>query len=161
MDRSYDISLGNPTESDFNTIVLSGVDLTVPLEMDLDDDPLQDDEVRLRGESGHYERHLLASDPDVRPDPDRRIVLYTFRLVPPGVYRVSVRIAEERWLDVVTELVVTREGAFIGDHKLGVETEAVPEAAPELDAEEPEEPEAEVLGEWMDVNDGFVEEGEP
>ena len=115
----------------------------------------------IRGESGHYERHLLASDPDVRPDPDRRIVLYTFRLVPPGVYRVSVRIAEERWLDVVTELVVTREGAFIGDHKLGVETEAVPEAAPELDAEEPEEPEAEVLGEWMDVNDGFVEEGEP
>ncbi|MRG90705.1 hypothetical protein [Polyangium spumosum] len=162
MERSHDVALGNPRGKDFNTIVLSGVDLTVPLEMDLDDDPLQDDEVRLRSEDGHYEKILLASDADARPDPDKRLVLYTFRLVPPGAYRIAVRIGAEKWLDVVTDLVVTKQGAFLGDKKLGTEPERVAEETAEEPADDPpdEAPEEEELGEFVDVNDGFFEEGE-
>jgi len=159
MARGYDVELGNVRGKDFNTIVLSGVDLTVPLEMDLDDDPLQDDEVRLQSEDGRFEKHVLASDPDAKPDVDKRIVLYTFRLVPPGMYRVSVRIGAEKWLDVVTGLVVTKQGAFLGDKKLGSEPEAVSETTDEPAEEPPEAPqEPEELGEFVDVNDGFFEE---
>ena len=162
MERTHDVALGNPRGKDFNTIVLSGVDLAVPLEMDLDCDPLQDDEVRLQSEDGHYEKILLASDADARPDPDKRIVVYTFRLVPPGAYRISVRIGAEKWLDVVTGLVVTKEGAFVGDQKLGSEPESVAEEKAEDPPEDPPEeaPEEEELGEFVDVNDGFFEEGE-
>jgi len=160
MEKSYDIALGNPGEKDFNTIVLSGVDITVPLEMDLDNDPLQDDEVRLRSEDGHYEKILLASDADARPDEDKHLILYTFRLVPPGAYRISVRVSDQTWLDVVTGLVITREGAFIGDEKLGAEPKAVAEASESPAADEPpEEPEEQSFGEYVDVNDGCFEEG--
>jgi len=158
-EQSHDVAFGNAKGRDFNKIVLSGVDITVPLEMDLDDDPLQDDEVRLRGEDGHYDRTLLASDPDAKPDTEKRLVLYTFRLVPPGVYRVSVRIADEKWMDVVTGLVVKRDGAYVGDKKLGTEAEKVAEEQASPPEEAPEEPpEEESLGEWVDVNDGFFEE---
>jgi len=159
VEKSYDVALGNLGEKDFNTIVLSGVDITVPLEMDLDNDPLQDDEVRLRSEDSHYEKVLFASDPDAVPDKDKNLILYTFRLVPPGAYRISVRISDQRFLDVVTGLVVTKEGAFIGDQKLGSEPESVASVEPPPEPEEPpEEPEEESLGEFVDVNDGFYEE---
>jgi hypothetical protein len=162
MEQSHDVAFGNTNGKDFNTIVLSGVDITVPLEMDLDDDPLQDDEVRLRSEDGHYDQTRLASDADAKPDKDKRLVLYTFRLVPPGAYRVSVRIGAEKWMDVVTGLVVKRDGAYVGDTKLGTEAEAVKEEPPEEAVDSPEEPpEEEALGEYVDVNDGFFEEGEP
>jgi len=89
-----DIALGNPGEKDHNTIVLSGIDLVVPLELDLDSDPLHDDEIRLKSETGGFERILLSSDPNVTPDPDKHILLYRFRVVPPGIYRLSVKVGE-------------------------------------------------------------------
>src|SRR4051812_42281272 len=52
---THEVALFNPGEEDHDTIVLSGIDLVIPLELDIDGDPLQDDEVRLRSEDGYYD----------------------------------------------------------------------------------------------------------
>lgn len=151
----FDVALGNPSEADHNTIVLSGIDLLVPLELDLDDDPLQDDEVRLQAIGGGFERILLSSDPQVQPDPAKRLLIYRFRAVPSGVYRLSVKVGE-RWTDLFVGLVVRKDGAYLGSKKLDARA---PEAVTETPAQEPDaEAEApaptDELGEFMDVNDG-------
>jgi len=162
MTLSYDVALGNQGEQDHNTIVFSGVDITVPLEMDLDNDPLQDDEVRLKSLDGLYEAILLASDPEVKPDTDRQLLLYTFRNVPPGAYRIGVRISDEEWMDVVVGLIVSKTGASLGGKTLGTKPDAVkphePAPAPKDEASEPLEPGKQSLGEFVDVNDAYVEE---
>src|SRR4051812_7923530 len=99
------VSFGNPGETDHNTIVLGGIDLVVPLAMDLDRDPLHDDEVRLRASNGLTERTLQVSDDDVECDLGCSIASYRFRAVPPGVYDIATRIAGA-WIDVVRGLVV-------------------------------------------------------
>jgi hypothetical protein len=114
----HDVVLGNPDDSDFNTIVLSGIDVVVPLEFDVDGDPLHDDEVRLQSEDGSYESVLLASHEDVKADADKRLVLYRFRAVPPGLYRVSVRIGAETWADIVVDLLVSSTGVSLGGKSL-------------------------------------------
>jgi hypothetical protein len=44
--EEYDVFLANQGEDEFNTLLLSGLDVVIPLEADLDCDPHQDDEVR-------------------------------------------------------------------------------------------------------------------
>lgn len=155
MAARFDVALGNPGESDYNTLVLSGVDITVPLEMDLDDDPLQDDEIRLRSVDGFFQKILKASDADVTPTPGSRLLMYRFRDVPPGAYRISVRVAGT-WSDVLTGLVVTRDGVFHGKKKLGTEPEQVKLGPAPEEAPPPEEAEEEeVLSEYLDLNPGF------
>src|SRR5688572_16188799 len=61
----HDVSLGNDGEDDFNTVVLDGAEVVLPLEMDIDGDPLQDDTVSLRSVHGLYEQTLTARSPDV------------------------------------------------------------------------------------------------
>lgn len=137
--ETYDVALGNPDENDHNTIVLSGIDIVIPVELDMDDDPFQDDAVRLRAEHGHYDQVLVASDPDVEIDTDKRYIYYRFRLVPPGAYRASVRIGAD-WVPLLRGLVVTKLGAFVGGEPLG---EDEPESSPaeqEEDAGEGELP---------------------
>jgi hypothetical protein len=132
----HDVALGNVGEKDHNTIVLTGIDVVVPLEMDLDGDPLQDDEVHLRATHGYYEQVLSSSDEDVEVDPDARLLYYRFRFVPPGAYSVSVRI-RGHLVTVLRGLVVTRSGAFVGGKKLAAE---FPDAkAAEADGDEHED----------------------
>lgn len=154
----FDVALGNQDDTDHNTIVLSGVDLVVPLELDLDGDPLHDDEVKLKAETGEFERILLSSDPDVTPDPDRGLLLYRFRVVPPGVYRLSVKVGE-MWSELAIGLAVSMQGAYLGDRKLNdASPSAARSAPPPAAAEEPElSPAPEELGDFMDVNDGYYE----
>jgi hypothetical protein len=138
----HDVALGNVDEEDFNTLVLSGIDIVVPVEMDIDDDPLQDDEVRLRSEDGYYDRVLRSSDPDVEPDSEAGYLNYCFRLVPPGVYRVSVRV-HDSWSLLVRGLVVKRDGVYINGEQLDDQPPANPPApAPtnESEAEPADEP---------------------
>jgi hypothetical protein len=123
---THEVALGNLDEDDFNTIVLSGIDVVVPVELDLDGDPLQDDLVRLRSEDGYFDAILASSDPDVEPDTDGGYLNYCFRLVPPGVYRVSVLIAEQ-WVPLVRGLVVKRDGVFLNGEQLD---DAPPEQRP-------------------------------
>ena len=119
---TYDVGLGNPDDDDYSTIVLSGLDIVFPLEMDLDGDPLQDDEVRLRAEGGAYDEVLTVSHPDVVPDLEKSLLYYRFRWVPFGVYTLMVRIAGT-WHALTEGILVSAEGAFLGDEQLG---EALP-----------------------------------
>jgi hypothetical protein len=114
------VSFGNTGEHDKNTIVLTGVDLVLPLEMDLDGDPLHDDEVRLSSPAG-LERVLRVSDDDVEKDFERHIANYRFRVVPPGVYDVATRIAGV-WIDVMRGIVVKRAGLFSHDERVDGDT---------------------------------------
>ncbi len=132
---THDVALGNVGETDFNTIVLSGVDIVLPVELDLDDDPMQDDALRLRAEHGHYDQVLVASDGDVELDLDKRYLYYRFRDVPFGVYRASVRIGSE-WVPLVRGIVVTKAGVFVNGEALG-------EEPPEQGASEAEDDEGE------------------
>jgi hypothetical protein len=131
----HDVALGNVGEKDHNTIVLSGVDVVVPLEMDMDGDPLQDDEVHLRAKHGQYEQVLSSSDEDVEVDTDARLLYYRFRYVPPGAYNVAVRI-RDHLVTVVRGLVVTRSGVFAGGKKLDSAFPEAKAAAPDGDDHE-------------------------
>lgn len=108
--RTYRVATGPIGASAHNTIVVRGMSLTLPLELDLDDDPLQDDEVRLRSQDGFFEQHVRASDPEAEPLIEERLLLYHFRDVPPGVYNAEVN-AGGRWRTVVRGLLVERSGA--------------------------------------------------
>jgi hypothetical protein len=116
--------------------VRSGIDLVIPLEWDIDGDPLQDDEVRLAHVEGEYDSTLLVGDEDVTADPERRLFLYRFRAVPPGEYTVSIRVAEE-WYVLVRGLIVTPTGARIGGSRL---PNTLPEGKPALSDPPPPEP---------------------
>ena len=126
---TYDVALFNPGETEHNTIVLGGVDLVIPLELDMDGDPFQDDAVCLRSLGGDWEHVCLSSDPEVTAAQDKRHLYYPFHDVPAGVYSVDVRVAEH-WNTVISNLLVSRGAAYIGDKQLG---ETAPEATPSTD----------------------------
>ena len=117
IDSTYDVMLGNPGDELFNVLVLAGIDVVMPLERDLDRDPLQDDEVSLQSLDGAYEQVLFSSDDDVAPDDDNRLLYYRFRLVPPGVYSVFVKTAGKA-SEIVRGLIVRRDGVYLGTKKL-------------------------------------------
>jgi hypothetical protein len=145
VDETFDVALTLPGESRHNTIVLGGTDLTIPLEMDADGDPFQDDAVCLRSASGFYEQALLSSDEVVRADSDKRYLYYPFEDVPSGVYSVDVQIAG-RWTAVISGILVSRGEARRGDEVLGEDPPGDGSAADEA-GEDDDEPEAPELGE--------------
>jgi hypothetical protein len=134
-----DVTLGTPDDTSHNVVVLSGVDLDVPLEADLDDDPLHDDELLLEGTDGSF-RRLTPKHPDVRLDLEKKLYIYRFRSVPPGEYRLSVRLSDDVWASIATGIRVDKRGASFGGRQL---TDAPPPAPPqEPEATAPEEPAA-------------------
>jgi hypothetical protein len=149
-EQILDVMLGSPGDGKFNTIVLGGVDLEVPLEMDLDADPLHDDEVRLLSEDGSYEAVLCANEPDVRADQDKNLYIYRFRSVPPGLYRIQVRISDRGWATVITDILVGRKGVRIGDTELQDKDPEKIELPPAAPPSPPELPTVSTLGEFMD-----------
>jgi hypothetical protein len=134
---TYDVAFGNKGEKDHNTIVLSGIDLVIPVELDMDGDPFQDDAVRLRAEHGHFDQVLAARDSDVEVDTENRYLFYRFRHVMPGAYRASVRVGDH-WVPLLRGIVVTRDGAFAGGKKLGEDRPKDKAAEPEENAGEGE-----------------------
>jgi hypothetical protein len=160
METVYDVALSEPDDEHVNTLVLSGIDIVVPLEMDADADPLHDEEVRLWAVDGSFDKLLHVAEPDVEPDIDSRLMLYRFRDVPPGVYRVSVK-TSGHWSELYRSLVVAKDGAFVGGKKLGEdprEVTAAPydaadpgaeEDLPDDDGLDPKEPKAEFLDQEM------------
>jgi hypothetical protein len=79
---------------------------------------LHDDEVRLLSEDGAYEAVLCASEPDVRADLEKNLYIYRFRFVPPGLYRIQVKTADQAWTTVITDIVVGKKGVRIGQTDL-------------------------------------------
>ncbi|HEU0122685.1 MAG TPA: hypothetical protein VFQ91_19290 [Bryobacteraceae bacterium] len=136
MMEPYPVALFNPGEKEFNTIALPGMDIVIPLQEDLDCDPLQDDEIRLAELGGGYERIVKSSDPEAVPERGAGLIHYHFPNVPPGLYQLAIRIAGQ-WLPLASDLVITPKGAFIGKKKLGssapkleLETRKAPEPPP-------------------------------
>ena len=137
-EQILDVMLGSAGDAQFNTVILSGIDLEVPLEMDLDADPLHDDEVRLLSEDGAYEAVLCASEPDVQADLEKNLYIYRFRAVPPGLYRIQVRTSDQKWATVITDIVVGKKGARIGETDLeDKDPDKIPPSPPAPAAPEP------------------------
>jgi hypothetical protein len=134
LDR-HEVSLGNEGEKDYNTIVVGGADLVLPVEMDLDGDPLQDDVVSLRSVHGLYEQTLSSRDPDVTPDADQRLFYYRFRHVPAGLYRLAARIRSS-WVTVTRDILVSKAGVFVGDKQLTADKPTFKAAEPEPEPED-------------------------
>jgi hypothetical protein len=122
-DATHDVALSNIGETERNTIVLGGVDVVIPLELDMDGDPFQDDAVCLCSVGGHWEDVRLSSDPEVTASRDKRHLYYEFQDVPSGVYHVDVRIGDQ-WTTVLRGLLVSRGVARLGDRTLGEEPPA-------------------------------------
>ncbi len=134
VDDVYDIMLGPPGGQPFNNLVLSGVDVVLPIERDLDDNPLLDDEVVLLAADGQPLQSVSSSDQEVEADEANRLLFYRFYDVPYGVYDVAVRIAGKSYV-VIPGLIVRREGAFVNGKPLSAER---PSAAMEPPASPPE-----------------------
>lgn len=117
MDDAFDVMLGGPGDKAHNNLLVEGVDIIVPVEMDLDGDPLQDDEVWLCSVDGRPRRVLLSSSPDVERNEEKRLFYYGFRNVPFGVYNVTVRVGGKSY-DTVRGLIVRRTGVFLGKERL-------------------------------------------
>jgi hypothetical protein len=135
VDERYalDVTLGTSEDGMSNAVVVSGVDLDVPLEADLISDPLHRDEVLLEASDGTI-RVLTVDDPDVRLDLDKKLYFYRFRNIPPGVYSLYVRNSVQGgWASIATALRIDRKGVSFGGKQL---TDAPPPAIP------PEQPEA-------------------
>ncbi|MGE0785023.1 MAG: hypothetical protein AB7S26_04990 [Sandaracinaceae bacterium] len=113
----HSVALFDEGDEGHNVIVAGGIDVVVPVELDLDGDPLHDDAVSLRSAHGLYEHVLEVGDPDVAADPERRLAFYRFRYVPPGLYRVAARIGE-RWVQLGSQLSVQKDGAYWGTTRL-------------------------------------------
>jgi hypothetical protein len=122
--RTFRVASDLPSGKGKNTLVLSGIELIVPLEMDLDEDPLQDDEVRLSRIDGHFTRELKASDPDVTREEGGERLFYRFRDVPPGVYSIQARVGEDRWASILEGILVTTKKATWNEQDLSDEPEA-------------------------------------
>lgn len=132
MPRTHHVALFDKgTRDKHNTIVL-GTDLVLPLEADLDGDPEQDDEIRLRSLSGSYELVLHAHDEAVKLHPEKPLLLYRFPELPRGSYELSVRVGD-RWSVLVPEIKVSIDGVFIGEGKAEASLD-------EVDAGEPLDP---------------------
>jgi hypothetical protein len=121
-----DVTLGTSEDKLENVVVLSGMDLYVPLEADLDGDPFHDDILRLESADGRC-WILNADEPAVGLDLDRKLHVYTFRGVPPGLYKISVKLSDDVWSTVVSGIVVNKKGALLGGKEL---TDQEPKAIP-------------------------------
>ena len=110
--------------------MLGGATVVVPIEMNPEEDALHDDEVRLWSVRGSYDRTLYASDPEVEPDRDSRLMHYRFGDVPFGVYRTAVCVAGE-WHDLATGIVVAQDGVYLGGKKLASDKPTLQVAEPE------------------------------
>jgi hypothetical protein len=132
------VAVGAPGAPAPNTLVLGGASVVVPIEMNPEEDPLHDDAVRLWSVRGSYDCTLLASDAEVEPDADSRLMHYRFDDVPLGVYRVAVCTAGE-WHDLMHGLVVAQDGVYLGGKKLETDKPQIRVAPPEIPSDDDEE----------------------
>ncbi len=156
--HDYPVALFDAGDTYYNTIVLPGLEIIVPLEEDLDCDPLQDDEIRLQTLDGSFEQIRKASDPEAVPDDDAGLIYYHFSDVPAGYYRVSVRIGEV-WVDVSVNLMVTRKGVYLCGNRLTKEAPAarfqVRQSRPEPGGPLVAASSPRLLPRYMDLSDRF------
>lgn len=128
VELARELSVGDVGGADHDTLVIGGIDLVIPMELDLDDDPLQDDQLSLVSETTEWQQTLTIVDEDVTVQPESRRSLFRFRDVPYGIYRTEVCIARQRVV-LHRGIIVRAEGAFLGDRELGGDVAPAPGGA--------------------------------
>jgi hypothetical protein len=118
------------------------VDLVIPLEIDLDDDPSRDDQIRLRALDGTFQQTLVSSDPRVEQSAEHPLLLYGFKDVPIGAYTVEVRIGNE-WYEVLRELRVSRDSATVHGEPFVSTEDGSQFGKPDVEPETIDDPDAE------------------
>lgn len=113
--REHHVALFEQGDKHLNTLV-TATDLVFPLEADLDGDPDQDDEVRLKSIGGHYVVSLHAQDEAVKLHPEKALLLYCFEDVPKGVYTLEVRVGT-RWSALLHDVEVRKDGLYVDGHR--------------------------------------------
>jgi hypothetical protein len=110
--RIASVARATADDSGYNTLVLAGVNVEFPLEIDLDDD-YAEERMRLRGLIGEYDVTLCATDSRVRRDPDHPVLYFTFELVPPGRYELRAALRDQ-WVTVASDLRILPSGVLLG-----------------------------------------------
>jgi hypothetical protein len=100
--KETDLATGERHVIRARRIPLPGLDLIIPLEIDLDDDPSVQDEIRLKDGDGRYERVVASGDSDVEAD-------------------VAVKVAGE-WNEILHDLQVTRTTVRYGGESFEAST---------------------------------------
>ena len=157
IDMVVDVMLGEPGGAPFNTVVLGGQPIGVPVERDAQADPFQDDEVWLRSVGGGVELRLLRGDEAVEQDEESGLLLYRFAHVPYGVYSVIVVTAGVP-VETMRQLVVRREGVFLGDRQLAEQREGKPMAPPPGDDDGDSGEEVASVDESVGDEDGYIDQ---
>lgn len=152
IESTHDVATFDEDDGNIQVLILAGHDVIVPVELDAENDPLQDDWVSLRSVGGAYEAFLQPGMPDVEADVPNRRWYFRFRDVPFGAYRVELLVGEA-WTELIPDLVVRREGVFAGGKKLGA-AKPTEQVAPAAEVEPAPEPELE------DGAAGFAEQQE-
>jgi hypothetical protein len=154
----HPVALFNPGDAHYNTIALQGVDIIIPLEEDLDCDPLQDDEIRLLSLDGNYEKVVKASDSDAVPDDEHGIIYYRFQSVPVGVYKVSVLVGQT-WVDVFQQILVSPKGVWNSESRLGRKEQQIKfDIRREETSVPPDRVAPELLPRYIDLNETYQDE---
>lgn len=151
--ESYQVALVDPGQDFRNTIRLVGYDVVIPLEKDMDGDPLQDDRVRLTADVGNRVQEIASSDEDAEHDEEAGVILYSFRDVPPGVYHVETLIRGQ-WIRVIDGLTVRAKGVFMGSAALDGWTPSTFETGEQEPDDDGETKEADLeVMDWQDQGD--------
>lgn len=108
------VATSNPGDDTHNTLVLSGIELVIPLEADLDGDPNTPDCVRLTKEDGSFQSELTAGGPGVEQDGENPLFFYHFSGVSMGEYSIEVKVGDN-WHTILRGLRLSHKGAFVGD----------------------------------------------
>ena len=124
------VATSHPSDQTYNTLVLDGINLIIPLEIDLDNDPDTPDMVRLKSDDGGYEAILTAGQEGVEQDGDNPLNYFHFHYVPLGVFSIAVKIADQ-WCTIVASLRVTHTGVFVGDVNFEAQTDGSELGTPE------------------------------
>ena len=132
---TLDIALGTAADDVHDVIVLSGLYVDVPMEADLDADPLHAAQLRLERADGSV-WVLGVGDPDVGLDLANGRYVYTFRSVTYGRYCISIKLpVDDVWAKFVTGIVVSKKGVFLNGKAMASSLPAAP--APKVE-EDPE-----------------------
>lgn len=128
---TYSVQLVDTGDAKKNTIVLGGVEIVVPIEMDAGGHPTQDDAVRLASHAGTYDKTLTARNDrkNVIGDTKKQAYYYHFTDVPPGLYDVSVCIGKA-WAPLSRGIVVAGKQKGVRDAQDNVLADKAPVQPP-------------------------------
>lgn len=120
--QAVDVEADTPAPKQTSSIapgaeVKDEIDLALPMEVDLDGDPTQEDAVRLVSVALGVDRVVSENDPDATRHPTAPLVTYRFPKLQPGTYSIQVRV-DGRWVPYLTGVTLRLDGLYLGEKRL-------------------------------------------